>query len=103
MNGLDPKVGSKTILAADFSATEKAWKIEDATLVLQALKSEHKIVLGGDVLNENLEHSYDNWYYQADACKTPQQNIADSIDLASVYISDYIKANGTAFYVILIW
>ncbi len=95
-------IGNKTITSIDFSATETAWMIEDAILVLEYLKSKNKIVLGGDILTEKLEHNYDSWYYNVDSGQNSQFNVECSVKLALEYLSNYIRANGKAFYVIFV-
>ena len=93
---------NKTITSIDLSNTETAWKIEDAFLVLEHYKNAKKIVLGGDILTENFEHSYDNWYYNTKTDQSMQINIYCSIKHANDYLSNYIKSNGTSFYIVFV-
>ena len=95
-------IGSKTIISKNFSNTEEAWMIDDAFLVLEYLKSKEKIVLGGDVLTEKLEHTYDSWYYNEESSQNPDFNVECSIKLAFEYIANYIKTNGNSFYVVFV-
>ena len=95
-------IGNRTITSVDFSNAETAWRIEDAISVLEHLRSKNKIVLGGDILTEKMEHNYDNWYYNVQPSRNFTFNVESSIRLAIKYISNYIGTNGNAFYVIFI-
>ncbi|MBR5278419.1 MAG: hypothetical protein IKU23_04045 [Clostridia bacterium] len=94
--------GNRTVSSTDISDFETAWMIEDALLVLEYLKSRNRIVLGGDILTEKLEHNYDSWYYNAECNQSLRFNVECSIKVAIEYISNYIQANGTDFYVIFV-
>ncbi|MBR2861595.1 MAG: hypothetical protein IKB86_07135 [Clostridia bacterium] len=94
--------GNKTIISTDFSDFETAWKIDDSLLVLEYLKSKNKIVLGGDILTEKLEHNYDNWYYDTDSNQNHKTNVEQGFKTAYEYISNYIKLNGTTFFVVIV-
>ena len=93
---------NKTITSIDISNNETAWAIEDAVEVLAYLTHKKAIVLGGDILTPTLEYNYDSWYYNVEANKDFQFNVDSSIKLAIQYISNYIKKNGSAFYVVFI-
>ena len=95
-------IGNKSVVSVDFSNFETAWKINDAILVIQYLKSKNTIILGGDILTDQLEYNYDSWYYNKEVNQTFHYNVEYSTQLASRYISDYIRANGNAFYVIFV-
>ena len=95
-------VGNKIITSKNSSEFETAWMIEDAILVLEHLKSKGTIVLGGDILTENLEHNYDSWYYNIDDSQEHQFNVECSIKAALEYISRYIERNGNAYYVVIV-
>ena len=95
-------IENKIITSTDFSNAETAWRIEDAILVLDHLKSKKKIVLGGDILTERMEHNYDSWYYNVESSQNSKYNVDCSIKLAFEYISNYIRTNGNAFYVVFV-
>ena len=95
-------VKNQTIISTNFSASEIAWKIEDSVLVLEYLKSNNKIILGGDILTEKMERNYDSWYYNVEHNQSREFCIERSIEQATEYISKYIEANGNAFYVIFV-
>lgn len=95
-------VKNQTIISTIFSDSEIAWKIEDAVLVLEYLKGENKIVLGGDILTEKMEYTYDNWYYNVEHSQSRKNCIERSVERATEYILKYIEANGSAFYVIFV-
>ena len=99
---MEIKIENKTISSIQFTDAEIAWKIEDALLVLQHLKTVDKIVLGGDILTKELDYTYDNWYYNVESRQELQFNSSLSITLATKYITDYIEKNGTHFFVVFV-
>ena len=99
---MEINIGNKIITSTDLSNAETAWMIEDAILVLKHLKSKNKIVLGGDILTEKLEYNYDSWYYNIEFSQDSKFNVECSIKLAFEYISNYIRTNGIAFYVVFV-
>ena len=99
---MDINIENKTISSVYFSDSEIAWRMEDAILVLEYLRSRNNIVLGGDILTEELQHNYDSWYYNVQSDKSLQFNVGESNKIALEYISNYIEANGNAFYVVFV-
>ena len=95
-------IEDKTIASVDFSNAETAWKIEEAIYVLEYLRNENKIVLGGDILTKNLEHNYDSWYYNIERDKSALFNVEKSSHIAIEYILNYIRVKGNAFFVIFV-
>ena len=95
-------IGNKSITSVDFSNAETAWMIKDSILILEHFKSQKKIVLGGDILTEKLEYTYDSWYYTVESRQNSEFNVKCSIKAAFEYISNYIRANGNRFYVIFV-
>ena len=95
-------IENKILVSTDFSDTETAWMIEDAVFVLNYLKMKNEVILGGDILTKNLEHNYDSWHYNVNYGKGHRFNVDCSIKLAFEYISNYIKKNGSSFYVIFV-
>lgn len=49
-----------------------------------------------------MEHSYDSWYYNVESGQNSKINVERSVKLAFDYISNYIKRNGNAFYVVFV-
>lgn len=74
---------------------EVAWTYDDVMEVLTQLEKEKIIILGGDVLNKNLEYTYDNWYYQ-------EKDYIGSIEYTRNYINSYYQKNGNDFYYVLV-
>ena len=99
---MELNIGNKTITSVDFSDVESAWRIEDAILVLEYMGDENKIVLGGDILTNELVHNYDSWYYNMESNQSYQLNVECSIKLAYEYITHYVEMNGNAFYVVFV-
>ena len=96
------EINDKTIMSKDFTNTETAWAIDDASLVLEYLNNMNKVVLGGDILTPKMEHNYDSWYYNVDSTFNHQINVERSVKIATEYILKYIKLNGNAFYVVFV-
>ena len=93
---------NKTIYSIAISDAETAWRIQDANLVLEYLQDQRKIVLGGDILDKQGKYTYDSWYYNVDSNKNLQFNVEYSYRTSTEYISNYMKANGSAFYVVFV-
>lgn len=92
-------VKKKMIQARETKWGTFAWPITDIIDVIMYYVTNNQIVLGGDILNEELEYTYDNWYYELDNAQNKIENSRCSIEKAKIYISNYIKSNGGAFYV----
>ena len=90
-------VDSKIIESIDFSKYETAWTIEDSFLVLEYLREKKKVVLGGDILNSNLEYAYANWHYD----DTPGDS-TESIAVAAEYLARLQKRIGNSYYVVFV-
>lgn len=95
-------IGNKTIASIHFSDVETAWKIENAMDVFDYFKKMNCIILGGDILDEHLEYTYDNWYYNPKSDLDMQTNIDCSVRVAKEYISKYQQRNGNRFYVVIV-
>lgn len=84
------------------SENELAWKLSDAFFVLRYMVEHQHIILGGDILNSELKHNYDSWYYNVDTSKDSQENSKLSYDKAVDYLQKYFERNGQNFYVVLV-
>ena len=66
--------------------------------LLDNLKANNQIILGGDVFcykNGQLTHTYDNWYYEK---QDPTIDSSKSIFQTEKYISNYVKNHGGHYY-----
>ena len=81
---------------------ELAWQIKDYAILLEFLYDKKRVVLGGDILNSEQNHTYDNWYYNYDSDIPLWNNVENSIFVADNYLSNYIKNYGENFYVIFV-
>ena len=97
------EVGNKRISSIEFTGAENAWKIKDALEVIEHFDKNGIVVLGGDILTENFEYTYDNWYYDPDDTCSSLINAKNSIEKASEYISNYIAMNGSDYYIVLVF
>lgn len=91
------------IIPHKISAHELAWKIDDAIAVLRCIAKNNMVVLGGDVLDANKKHTYDNWYYNYNFACSLLENVEKSVEKATEYISKYIAYNGSDYYIVLVW
>lgn len=96
------EVGNKRISSIEFTSVENAWRIKDAFYVLEYFNKNGTIVLGGDILTENFEYTYDNWYYNIQSSISAEENGKRSVRTAVEYIRKYIGINGEAFYVVFV-
>ena len=98
----DEFVSKQGIVPQKISQYELAWKIDDIKSILQRFSANHKVVLGGDVLDVNNEYTSDNWSYTPDDKCSLLINVKNSIEKASEYISNYINVNGSDYYIVLV-
>ena len=66
--------------------------------LLDTLKANNQIILGGDVFcykNGQLKHTYDHWYYEK---QDPTIDSSKSIIQTEKYISNYVKDHGEHYY-----
>lgn len=76
---------------------EIAWYFSDALEVIQFLRLNNFVILGGDVYKmgkEGIEVTFDNWYFDK-SCGENQLN--ESAEKAKSYISNYHARNGDGF------
>ncbi len=81
---------------------EFAFHITDALLILDCYCDLSVIVLGGDILTNELNYSYDNWYYNIDNNLSNEENSKNSITVAKTYLKKYIDRNGTDYYCVFV-
>lgn len=81
---------------------EQAWHIVDVPVVLESIFAHSLIVLGGDILNSEMEYTYDSWYHNIDRSLSKSLNVEKSFDTAQEYIQKYINWNGESYFVVLI-
>jgi len=81
---------------------ELAWHIADVPAVLQRISAHGLIVLGGDILDIEMQYTYDNWYHNVDRSLSKSLNVKSSFDAAQEYIQKYINRNGEGFFVVLV-
>ena len=66
--------------------------------LLDNLKANNQIILGGDVFcykNGQLTHTYDNWYYEK---QDSTSDCSKSIFQTEKYIKHYVKNHGEHYY-----
>lgn len=81
---------------------EIAWKIDDVLKVLKSPLVHGQIIIGGDILAEDLMPNYDSWYYNPDPLLTRYENSIISLEEAEKYLNIYTKNNGKGYYVVLV-
>ena len=81
---------------------EIAWEIQHVGEVMTYIRNSDKIILGGDVLHENLTYTLDNWYYLPLPCLSHEDHVSNSYDVAIQYVDEYILRYGTGFYVVVV-
>lgn len=76
---------------------ETAWPLECVPSVLGLALDNRWIVLGGDVLTMEQNHTYDNWYFNPNPQIPLEDNVKASVVECLQYISQYINRNGKNF------
>jgi len=83
-------------------SNEYAWKYEDAIVVIGVLKENGYIILGGDVLNESFEYTYDNWFFENKQKLTNINAVRKSAKKSVQYINWYHEKFGDNFYYVIV-
>lgn len=99
--GLMPcyEVDGNMICARETEGTEYAWRIEEVLGVIEVLRREGRVILGGDVLDRDMEYTYDNWYHNL--CD-PATDCCVSCEKAQSYVQQYLDRFGPEYYVVLV-
>lgn len=79
---------------------EYAWNIEKVLIVIEYLKDNGFLILGGDVYEvcgNIIKATGDSWYINKDDYKSMNEYIKASFDLTKDYIKKYNDLNGKKF------
>lgn len=99
---MDITIHNRKISSRLTNDEENAWHLKDALFLLEYLHIKGYIVLGGDILDTNLNHTYDSWYYNVDLLRTLEKNAEESYNLAKEYLTRYMKMNGKDYYAVIV-
>ncbi|MBT9830305.1 Imm40 family immunity protein [Clostridium baratii] len=80
---------------------ELAWNKENSIKVIDFLNKNDYLILGGDVyklIDENLNSTYDSWYFNKDKFSSNREMINASMKTAKEYINKYSEMNGQEYY-----
>lgn len=72
---------------------ETIWPTESLSHLLDVVLQNRWIILGGDVLTSECEHTYDNWYYNPDPKRSLEYNVKCSVEKCAMYTRQYITKN----------
>lgn len=98
----DDFIKIKKVYPIVISSQESGWNLKDIKDVLQWLRSNNQIVLGGDIIDAQKNYTYDNWFYNYNHLVSVWENVNTSINLALDYTAEYLKRNGDNYYVVLV-
>jgi len=101
-NKMDIIVNNKNIHSILTEWGEEAWKINDIYILLEYFLYINEIILGGDILSDKLEPTCDSWFYNKESNISKINQSEKSISIAKEYIKNYIKNNGSEYYVVII-
>lgn len=93
------EVEGKQICARETEGTEFAWRIDEVLDVIEILRREGRVILGGDVLDRDMAYTYDNWYH--DPCDR-DTDCEVSTGKAKAYVERYLERFGSEYYVVLV-
>lgn len=93
---------SKSVSLKNIGINDVALKYKDIKELLKMLRIYNLTILGGDVLNSDLEYTYDNWYIEKETLD-PSKFSSFSIDITEKYIENYVNLNGDNFYFVLVF
>ena len=95
-------IGDSVFYSKEMPTYEQAWNIADALKLLEYFKLRQDVISGGDILNNKLEYTYDNWFFNPDEEKSKEYNSIQSINIAYEYLKRYIQRNGENYYVVIV-
>ena len=78
-----------------------AWPFDSIINVINFAESCGLMIWGGDVINKELDHTYDNWYQNGDNSLTWAQNCYIGAKKAKEYIDWHHSKFGDDYYYIL--
>lgn len=81
---------------------EYAFESDVIPKVLKIIQTNNWVILGGDVLNLEGKHTYDNWFYNPDWTKSIEYNVAQGILKTEQYIKLLEERNGKKFRYVLV-
>lgn len=73
-----------------------AWNYEDIMKIIDILGENEVTILGGDVLNQEISYTGDNWGYD-------HLDSKESIEKTKSYIEDYHHRLGNDYYYVLVF
>ena len=91
-------INKRGIDLRDLGIDEYAYDYSVIPDLLDNLKANNQIILGGDVFcykNGQLTHTYDHWYYEK---QDPTIDSSKSIIQTEKYICNYVKDHGEHYY-----
>lgn len=93
------EVGGKVVCARKTAGDEYAWRIGEVPDVIEVLRKEGRVILGGDVLDRDMDYTYDNRYHDSG---DPQNDCEASCGKARAYVQRYLERFGPEYYVVLV-
>ena len=73
------------------------WRLSDLPLLMDYVKENKWIILGGDVLTCSGNYTYDNWHYNPNCYLSLTQNVHQSVAVCLDYVTNYTDRNGSNF------
>ncbi len=92
---LSKELFSKSVYLNEFT---NVWPVVLFEELFDEIKKEHKIILGGDIISEELKYTHDSWYFEPQETKSRDDNCVMSLERAEDYLINYIKHNGDQYY-----
>ena len=99
-NWLPESILERKIVRSDYY--EIIWEIEDALTIMDLAIQRDVLILGGDMLDEDFQFNYANWYYNPSADLTCKYNVVQGAEKAKEYLCRYMNRNGKGHYVIIV-
>ena len=65
---------------------------------IMAITSARKwVILGGDILTNELQYTYDSWFYDVDPNISLYQNVFQSVQKCKQYLKEYESTHGSDY------
>ena len=82
---------------------ELAWNYSDIVSIMKMLYKNEFVILGGDVINNDLSYTYDNWYYDYNYSLSYEENVKLGFNRSIEYVRNYHVKFGDMFYYVIVY
>lgn len=79
------------------SDEETAFPMRMVNQIIGIISDRKWVVLGGDILTNELKYTYDSWFYDVDSNISLYQNVSQSVQKCKQYLKEYESIHGSDY------